>query len=103
MRNTVTAKLGTMRKEQKFMVMPFVRKDGTSLLMIQSGKSVGLIDYKTGRGKLYTKGSYGVHLALAQPFDYPPEFVAECLKACPSLGGKTDIGGVVVQHNIVEI
>lgn len=97
----VTAKLHTMRKPQRFTVSP------TSLgeLLVQSDKSIGLIDPHTGKGVLNVKGSYFPHLnkALgAMPFTYPPEFVVACLEACPAMGSVTQLGGVTIV-NTVEV
>lgn len=98
----VTAKLGGMRKPQEFCVLPMKREgEETTTLMIQSDKSIGILDFRTGKGKLNTKGCYTPHLMLAQPFDFPPEFVQACLEACPSLGGTTEIApGIIMQHTV---
>lgn len=95
----VYAKLGKMRKEQDFIVQP--RSDGT--IMVQSDRSIGVFDFKTGKGKLNTKGCYFTHLATAEPFDFPPEFVQACLEVCPSQGGETTVGGATFVHTVQVI
>ena len=92
----VSAKLGSMRKAQDFLIQP--TSDGR--VMVQSTKSIGIFNPKTGEGKLCTTGCYFVHLSLAKPFNFPPEFVSDVLHAGPGLGGETDIGGVTVQHTV---
>lgn len=92
----VSAKLGKMRKAQEFIVQP--RSDGS--IMVQSDKSIGVFCLKSGKGKLNTKGCYFTHLAFAEPFDFPPEFVEACLRVCPSMGGETTIGGCTFVHTI---
>jgi len=67
----VPAKLGGMRKPQTF----FPHRTSNGTVVVQSDKSIGTIDLVTGAGKLNTKGCYFVHLAAAQPFQFPPEFV----------------------------
>lgn len=99
MNNHVTAKLANMRKPQEFSVMP--RSDNT--IQVQSERAIGAFDPKTGAGRLNTKGCYFPHLAAATPYQFPPEFVEQCLRACPSHGGETDLGGLVVRHTIQVI
>lgn len=94
---TVTAKLGTMRKARTWIVTP-TSEEG--MLIVQADGAIGCFDYRTGKGKLTTKGEYYPHLALAKPFDFPPDFVAACLAACPSLGGSTKVAGVEIMHTV---
>ena len=56
----VTAKLGNMRKSQDFIVYP--HQEGSDKIVVQSDKSIGMIDPKTGTGILNTKGCYFPHL-----------------------------------------
>lgn len=98
----VTGKLGAMRKPQTFSVMPVA--DGS--IMVQSDKSIGQFDFRTGKGILNTKGSYFPHLngALgAIPFEFPVDFVAACLEACPALGSETSRGGITIVNTIQTI
>lgn len=99
----VTAKLGTMRKAQEFSVRP--TSDGRILL--QSDKSTGLFDFRTGRGVLNQKGTTFLHLnpaCGAVPYQYPAEFVAECLEVCPALDSETVLaGGAVIMRNTVRM
>lgn len=71
---TVTGKFLNMRKEQEFTVCP----KGENQALIQSDKSIGLLDLTTGKGMLNTKGKYFAHLNKvfgAVDFDFPQEFV----------------------------
>lgn len=94
----VTATLGTMRKPRRWHVQP----TSNDLLIVQADGAIGLLDWRTGKGKLTTQGGYYPHLALARPFDFPADFVAACLAACPSQGGETALAGgsIVVKHSV---
>lgn len=98
----VSAKLGNMRKPQDFIALPVKRGDDP-LLMIQSDKSIGIFNYRTGDGRLNTKGCYSPHLAMAKPFIFPMDFVAACLEAAPSLGGTTEIAPGITIQNTVQV
>lgn len=98
----VSAKLGNMRKPQDFIVLPVKRGDDP-LLMIQSDKSIGIFNYRTGEGRLNTKGCYSPHLAMAKPFNFPMDFVAACLEAAPSLGGATQVSPALIVSNTVQV
>ena len=94
---TVTAKLANMRKAQEFVVYPAsTRKDS---IIIQSDHAIGEFNPITGKGILNCKGSgykYFMHLNEmmgAIPFDFPAEFVAECIAVQPKSGDR--IGGNV--------
>jgi len=73
----VTAKLGAMRKPQEF--LPHRTANGT--VVVQSDKSIGTLDLSTGQGRFTTKGCYFPHLALAEPFTFPAEFVEAVKRA----------------------
>lgn len=94
----VVGKLGSMRKPQAFSVRPAT--DGT--LYIQSDKSTGKLNFRTGEGVLNTKGTTFMHLQGlgAQPFTFPPDFVRACLAACPALGSETTVGGVTFVNTV---
>jgi hypothetical protein len=94
----VSAKLGSMRKPQDFLIQP--TDDGR--VLVQSTKSIGWFEPKTGKGRLCTTGCYSWHLSTAKPFRFPPEFISEALHACPSLGGET-IHHTVTIKNTVKI
>jgi len=98
---SVTAKLGTMRKERRWLVSPM--SDGR--MMVQCGDRIGEFWPQTGKGRLSTKGPYFVHLHPQLggiEFTFPAEFVAECMKVCPEPGGVTEVpGGVIV--NTVQV
>lgn len=96
----VEAKLGRMRKAQRFHVSPM--SDGR--LMVQSDRSIGVLDFRTGEGRLCVTGCYFPHLALARPFSFPADFVRECLAACPALDSETVLaGGAVIIANTVQV
>jgi hypothetical protein len=99
----VVGKLDKMRKPQEFTVLP--REDGETLV-VQSDKSIGSFNLRTGVGVLNTKGCYFPHLSAAlgaKPFTFPSEFVAACLAACPALDSKTEFGGVTFVNTIKTI
>lgn len=99
----VDAKLHTMRKPQSFIVQPV---EGGEEVIVQSDKSIGRFNIRTGKGVLNTKGCYFPHLTKflgAFEYQFPPEFVSAALEACPSLDGQTDLGGVIIHHTIKTI
>lgn len=99
----IEAKLGRMRKPQSFVVMP---TDDGEHLIVQSDKSIGRFNWRTGKGVLNIKGCYFPHLSKvlgAEEYEFPAEFVAEAMKACPSLDGQTTMGGVTIMHTVTEI
>jgi hypothetical protein len=69
-------KLPGMRKAQNWTVYP--RTEGKPV-KVQSDRSIGLFDPKTGEGVLNTKGCYQPHLMTAPRFTFPEEFVKLCL------------------------
>ena len=76
-RGYVTAKLGRMRKPQRFLV---TRTDKGNYL-VQSDKSIGMFDPTTHKGVLNTRGCFFPHLERvmgAVSFVFPPEFVEQC-------------------------
>ena len=99
----VTAKIGNMRKPQRFHVSP----TDDNRIMIQSDKSIGLFDFRTRQGILNTKGSYFPHLNPslgAKRYEFPAEFVQACLEACPALDSVSVLGGgVAYVDNTVKI
>ena len=106
MRNLVTAKLGNMRKPQEFIVYP--RSDRENII-VQSDKSIGSFDAKTGIGVLNTKGCYFPHLQRfcgAVPFTFPTDFVAQCIANEYEKGdliGIAPITGPVYMGSVTEI
>jgi hypothetical protein len=100
---TVTAKLGTQRKAQTYTVMP--TSDGK--IMVQSDKAIGEFYPQTGKGMLNIKGSYYPYLSRrlgAVEYQFPADFVAECVRVCPTPGETTSLaGGVVLMHNTVQV
>lgn len=98
----VVGKLGSMRKDQEFTVRP--RSDGT--ILVQSDKSIGVFNFRTGKGMLNTKGHYFTDLSPGSgvvAFEFPAEFVAACLEACPPLGSETKVGGVTFVNTVKVI
>lgn len=101
MKNTVTAKLGSMRKAREWSVMPV---EGGERIIVQTDGAIRIFAWRTGLGKLCVRGGYFPHLAIAQPYVFPADFVTACLAACPSLGGQTVIGdGVAVIEHTVRV
>ena len=93
---TVTAKLGSMRKAREWVVMP----TSDDRIIVQTTGAVGIFDWRTGAGRLTTRGGYFPHLAIAKAFTFPAAFVRACLRVCPSLGGASVLcdGMLVVEH-----
>ena len=95
MKNTITAKLGSMRRAREWCVMP----TSDDRILVQTDGAIGIFDWRTGAGKLCTRGGYFPHLAIARPYTFPPDFVQACLRVCPSLGGETALTpGRIVEH-----
>lgn len=93
---TVTAKLGTMRKPQTFVTYP--RKSATETVIVQSEKAIGQFDPATGKGVLNAKGSKSKGFIFlspfmgAEPFQFPADFVAAAIAA----GVVNETGQVVI-------
>lgn len=97
----VVGRLAAMRKPQEFLVRPVA--DGS--VYVQSDKSTGRFDFRTRRGVLNTRGTSFAHLSPvlgAVAFEFPADFVAACLAACPALDSETDTGCGVVLVNTVR-
>lgn len=95
----VYAKLANMRKPQEFIVRP--ASDGS--IYVQSDKSTGRFDFRTRRGVLNTKGTTFLHLTPmmgALEYEFPVEFVVDCLAACPALDSEEEIGSVTMRNTI---
>lgn len=77
----ITAQLAGMRKPQEFVVYPY-KPDAP--IIVQSERAIGQFDRTTGLGVLNWRGSqskYFVHLSKllgAEPYQFPPAFVAQC-------------------------
>jgi hypothetical protein len=103
--NHVTAKLGNMRKPQEFVIYPPSDKDN---IIVQSDKSIGAFNIKTGEGVLNTKGCYFPHLnpiCGAKPFVFPTDFVLACIKNYTETGqliGTSPITGPVYMGTVTE-
>lgn len=106
MSKLVIAKLGNMRKPQEFVVYPTSDKGN---VIVQSDKSIGAFDIKTGDGVLNTKGCYFPHLNQicgAVPFTFPTEFVLQCIGKQYDEGdliGTSPITGPVYMGTVKEI
>lgn len=95
----VAGKLGGMRKARLFSVQP--RSDGT--IQVQADNSIGVFDFRTGEGRLNTKGHYFTHLNYscgAVDFTFPTEFVAACLAVCPALDSETSRGEMTIVNTV---
>jgi hypothetical protein len=98
----VTAKLANQRKERDWLVSPC--DDGT--IIVQADGCIGQFDFRTRKGILNLRGGYFVHLHPqlgAQRYEFPANFVRECLEACPALDSQTSLaGGAVIVENTVR-
>lgn len=94
----VTGKLARMRKAQTWTVLPM----SDSRLMVQSDRSIGCFDFRTGRGRFNTAGCYFPHLAVAAAVVFPADFVTACLQACPPLDSVT-VTPTAIINNTVEV
>jgi hypothetical protein len=100
MRNTIRTRLFG-RKAREWTVLPI--EDGHRIL-VQADGAIGWFHFRTGEGRLCTRGGFFPHLSLAKPFTFPPEFVTACLAVCPSLSGETVLcDGMVVVENTVHV
>lgn len=64
----ITAKLGSMRKPQEFVVYPVKEHDTVERILIQSDTRIGWVYLKTGEVKLskpHSSGAYNHHLPEA--------------------------------------
>ena len=93
---SVDLKLANMRKPQNFVVQDVNDKDK---IIIQSDKSIGIFDKKTGKGKLNTKGCYFPHLPYATPYALSMEQLKECLQALYIAG---DVLGTIAGSTIIN-
>ncbi len=73
-RRNVLGKFLSMRKAQSFVVYPV--RDGATVIIVQSDKSIGRFNYRTGVGAINLRGKYFAHLTMAAtPFMFPSDFV----------------------------
>ena len=106
MERYVTAKIGNMRKEQEFIVYPTSDQGN---VIVQSDKSIGSFDAKTGKGILNTKSCYFPHLNIfcgAKPYTFPTDFVVKCIAKQFEEGdliGNSPITGPVYMGTVTEI
>jgi hypothetical protein len=98
----VTAKLANQRKARDWLVSPC--DDGE--LIVQADGAIGKFDFRTRTGVLNTRGGYFMHLSPvmgAKAYEFPADFVRDCLEACPALDGQTSLaGGAVIVENTVR-
>lgn len=101
----VIGKFDGMRKEQKFTLYPNKRE---GMIMIQSDKSIGLIDPDTGKGRFYKgKGEHPgfIMMAFAKDIQYPADFTAavkasfEATYGVHGVEGPIQITGMPVSGN----
>lgn len=93
-------KLGNMRKAQEWIVTCTDKGN----VIVQSDKSIGSFNpMNGGLGKLNTKGAYFVHLATAQPFQFPADFMQACMSSVMVKPGDTLGGGCVIYGGTTEI
>jgi hypothetical protein len=95
-RAPLVAKLANMRKPQKFTV--YARDDDRAPVTVQSERAIGRFDPDTGVGVLNWRGSnpkYFQHLSPAfgaEPFTFPPDFVAQAVANEPLAGDEVGPG-----------
>lgn len=86
---TISAKLGGMRKPQSFVVYPFKPDEPEAPLIVQSDRVIGQFDRQSGSGMLNWRGPshkgfpHLSRLLGAEPYQFPAEFVQACLSAQP--------------------
>jgi len=83
----VEAKFFGMRKPQTF--LPHRASGVQGQVIVQSDKCIGVIDLATGAGRFTKRGCYFVHLAMAEPVQYPPDFVEAVKQAIAVYDGLT--------------
>lgn len=103
----VTAKLGKMRMAREWLVQP----TSDDRIIVQGSRPskpgrptpyadcIGIFGFD-GKGRLTTKGGYFPHLAFAEPFEFPADFVAVCMDVCQPLDTETTGHGFTVRHTV---
>ncbi len=89
-----------MRKPQEFCINPIKATDTT--VIIQSDRSIGRFDLKTGKGMLNTKGCYFQHLNPAYgaiEYTLPEEYLTEIKKQLKAAGSVISLRGGIVQSD----
>lgn len=100
---TIEAKLGRMRKPQKFVVYPPKIEDPTKpvKIIVQANSVIGQFDPATRQGVLNTKAGKScgfAHLTSflgAEPYEFPKEFVDQVLDALPHKGDEIGPGVII--------
>ena len=98
---TFTAKIGNMRKPQRFVVYP--RKSPTDEYIFQSDKCIGSYNPVTKAGKFNNKGCYFHHLNTmlgAKNVEWDASFI-KVLEMTESKEGDS-MGGVVIAVQLPE-
>jgi hypothetical protein len=72
MSNVVIAKLAGMRKIREWIVMP----TSDDPIIVQTDGAIGIFDWRSGNGRLSTKGGYFPHLASRSRLYFPSSSVA---------------------------
>ncbi|MHB8432251.1 MAG: hypothetical protein ACYDCA_01360 [Candidatus Tyrphobacter sp.] len=67
MSNVVAAKRAAMRKPREWIVMP----TSDDRIIVQADGAIGIFDWRSGKGRLSTKGGYFPHLAIAKAYIFP--------------------------------
>jgi hypothetical protein len=95
-RPMIVAQLAKMRKPQTFVVYP--RANDRAPVVVQSERAIGRFDPHTGEGVLNWRGShekYFHHLNPAfgaEPYTFPPDFVAKAVANEPLAGDEVGPG-----------
>lgn len=97
-------KFDNMRKPQEFVVLT---TDGDDLI-VQSDKRFGRFNFRTGEGRLSTKGNSTIDLHPIRggiDFTFPPEFVTACLEAAAPKDAEVSLagGGFIIQTTVKDI
>lgn len=99
----VTAKLGRMRVAREWLVQPTsddrIIVQGSKVGSSSYGDAIGIFAFD-GKGRLTTRGGFFPHLAFAEPFVFPVEFVATCMDVCQPLDAKTVTPACTIAHTV---
>lgn len=104
----VHAKLKGQRVEREYLV----QATSDDRIIVQGSKPgqpgratpyadcIGCFNVDGTGGRFTTRGGFFPHLAIAEPFDFPPDFIRACLEVCQPLDAVTDGGGIIVNHTV---
>lgn len=98
----VMAKLGTQRKEREYLVQ--ATSDDRIIVSEGYGSkgTIGTFKVDGSEGRITFAGAHFPHLALAKPYEFPPDFIKACLHVCHALDAVTEGGGIIA-HQTVKV